>query len=113
MGDLDDVLFNSAGAADLAAELRSAASAVDHEAGERNRVGDQAKQEWRGTYRERFDEWLTGCVDEGHRIADELRRAATQLDQAASDARAEQTRREQAREDRPWYEKAWDAVTPG
>lgn len=113
MADLDDVEFDYRGAADLAAELRSAARVADHQVGERDRVGGQAKEEWRGLYRERFDEWLTGCIGEGERVADELRSAANQLDQAASDARAEQSRRERAREDRSWFERTWDAITPG
>lgn len=113
MADLDDVEFNYRGTADLAAELRSAARVVDHQVDERGRVGSRAKEEWQGLYRERFNEWLTGCMHEGKRVADELRNAANQLDQAASDARAEQSRQERAREDRSWFERTWDAITPG
>lgn len=105
MADLDDVQFDYAGAAELAAALRSTARVVDHQAGERERIGAQAQQEWRGAYRERFDKWLVARVRDGRSIADALRRLANQLDQAAADARAEQKRRERAREDRPWYEK--------
>lgn len=99
MAKLDDVRFDYGGAAELAAELRSAARVVDHESGERGRVGAQAQQEWLGTYRERFDRWLATCVRDGHTIASELRRVANQLDQMAREAKAEQTRRERARED--------------
>ncbi len=100
MTDFDDVQFNYVRAAELAATLRSTARVVDHQAEERERVGSQAQQEWRGAYRERFDTWLVDCVRHGRSIADVLRRSANQLDQASEDARAEQNRRERAREGR-------------
>ncbi|MGH8910329.1 MAG: hypothetical protein ACRD0K_28500 [Egibacteraceae bacterium] len=105
-----DVRFDHTNATALAAELRAMARVIDDKAGERSRVGARAAQEWRGAYRQRFDQRLAACVHDGRTLAGELRAAAHRLDEAAQAARAEQTRRDRAR---PWYEQAWDAITPG
>jgi uncharacterized protein YukE len=97
MTELGDVHFDYAGAAELADTLRSTARIVDHQTGEREGLGAQAQQEWRGVYRERFDTWFGDCLRHSRSIADALRALANQLDQAAQDARAEQNRRERVR----------------
>lgn len=94
-----DVQFDYGAAAQLAEELRSAARVVDHQSGERSRVGTKAKEEWRGVYRGHFDQRLSTCLTDGQALADQLRRAASRLEQAAIDARAEQARRVQARQE--------------
>lgn len=94
-----DVAFDYAAAAELAAELRSAARVVDHQAGQRSQVGAKAKEEWRGVHRGHFDQWLATCLRDGQTLADQLRRAASRLEQAAIDARAEQARRVKARQE--------------
>lgn len=97
MTEFDDVAFDFAGATELAATLRSTARIVDHHAGEREQLGAQVQQEWRGVYQDRFDTWLVNCVRHTHSIAGELLRLANQLDQAAENAQREQKRREQVR----------------
>lgn len=95
-----DVRFNYTAVAELAEGLRSAARLVDHQTAERNRVGARAKEEWRGVYRRHFDGKLSTCLKDGRMLAGQLRSAASLLEQAAIDARTEQSRRVQARQRR-------------
>ncbi|MGH8908567.1 MAG: hypothetical protein ACRD0K_19235 [Egibacteraceae bacterium] len=92
-----DVGFDYAAAGELADALRSSARVVAYQAGERARMGAQAKEVWRGVYGGHFDQRLASCVGDGQRLAKRLRAVANRLDQAATDARAEQRRREPAR----------------
>lgn len=92
-----DVQFDYAAAAQLAEEFRSAARVIDYQTGERSRVGAEAKEEWRGVYRDHFDQWLATCLRDGRTLADQLRRAANRLERSAINARAEQARRVRAR----------------
>jgi hypothetical protein len=93
-----DVVFDQAGAADLAAEFRAAATELDHQAGEARALPAlAARADWRGPHAERFDQRLQQCCADGAEIAAAFRRAASGLDEMAEAARREQQRREQAR----------------
>jgi hypothetical protein len=102
MGELgpihEDVRFDWAKAADLADELRSSATVLEYQVGERNRVHVPAREEWLGRYADQFDGRVTTCTGDAGRLAEAMREAARQLDEMARLAREEQNRREQARE---------------
>src|SRR3954451_8220732 len=93
-----DVMFDQAGAADLAAEFRAAATELDQQSGEaRVLPALAARADWRGPHAERFDQRLRQLCSDGAEIAAAVRRAASRLDEMADSARREQQRRERAR----------------
>lgn len=108
-----DVGFDHAAATAAADECRSSARAID--AGLTGLAGLPAADHWVGAYK---DDW---SADQGPTrtdlsgTRDDLRALARAIDQAATDARAEQTHREQERE--RWREEVRaeteDAADPG
>jgi uncharacterized protein YukE len=102
MGELgayqENVKFGWVEAESLAAELRSAATTLDAQVTERNRIKGPAREEWRGKFAEEFDGRVELCAGDAGRLADALRDAATKLDELTRLAREEQERREYARE---------------
>ena len=94
----EDVRFNWAAAADLAAELRSCAAVLDEQIPQRHHLASLPRAEWRGRYGEAFDRRVGVCVGDAGRFAQAMRAGADDLDELARLAREEQQRRIQARE---------------
>jgi site-specific recombinase len=87
------------GAADEAATaLRRAADRLEQSASDRSAVAREAQAEWRGTYRERFDEHLSRILRGAHDLASQCREAASRIARASQQAADEQRHREQERE---------------
>lgn len=120
MGDLgayrEDVVFNWEAAASLVAELRSLATVLDWQVGERRRIAGGARKHWTGVYGDQFDGRIGICTGDAGQFATSMRDAANKLEELARLAREEQQRREQARawveqNDRNWFERnVWDPV---
>lgn len=84
------------GAAEEAiAALRRAADKLDLTTGRREGVASEARVEWRGRYRERFDGEYQEIVNRARQLAGEYRDAANQIARASQAAWEEQRRREQ------------------
>ena len=97
-GIAEDVRFDWATAARLAAELRSTADTCESQIGRRTTIAHQAAAQWRGVYAVQFAERMRICTGDAHRLAAALRQAANQLDELSRLAREEQDRREKARQ---------------
>jgi uncharacterized protein YukE len=94
----EDVVFDHAGAADLAGRFRAVAIELDRQSGgTRARPALAARAEWRGPHAEQFDQRVQQCCADGEELARAFRRAADGLDEMATAARREQRWREQAR----------------
>jgi uncharacterized protein YukE len=93
-----DVRWNHGAAEAAIAALRRAADRLDQTAADRVRVADEARAEWRGRYREQFDEQLGQTVRRAHELAGEYRDAANRIARADQSAYEEQRRRERDRE---------------
>jgi uncharacterized protein YukE len=96
-GNWDDVVFDHAGAQDLAARFRSTADLLDDQRARRDAEATSARREWRGRFAEEFDARTAVCRGDALRLAAAMRQAAAGLEQLAASARAEQERREAAR----------------
>jgi len=83
---------------ETAAALRRMADLLDQTSHDRERVAREAQATWRGRYREQFDERLTEMISRAHDLAEECRRAASQIAWASQRAAEEQQRREWERE---------------
>lgn len=94
----EDVRFDWAAAARLAAELRATAAVLEAQVGARNAAAGVAREEWRGVFAEQFGERMRICTADARRFAAAMRDGAAQLDELAELARQEQQRRERARE---------------
>jgi hypothetical protein len=81
------------------AALERAASEIERLAGERARAVLMMLDEWRGEYRESFNERLRRADGEDVALADELRRAAQRVSRLSEQARIEQKRRERERDE--------------
>jgi len=88
--------WGAAGAA--ASALRRAAGKIEQTAHERVRVAAEAQREWRGRYREEFDERLREILQKAGSLAAEYRHMASRIDNASHAAREEQQYRERERE---------------
>lgn len=87
------------GAAEAAiAALRRAADLVDQTTGDRERVANEARAEWRGRYREQFDEQFGQMTNQARQLTGEYRNVANQIARASQWAHEEQMRRERERE---------------
>ncbi|MEM4202929.1 MAG: hypothetical protein QXS54_02550 [Candidatus Methanomethylicaceae archaeon] len=87
------------GAANAASTaLRRAADKLDAFAYERARMAAEAQREWRGRYRQEFDEQLRALLTRSATLAAEMRHAAARIDQASVRAWEEQRHRERERE---------------
>jgi uncharacterized protein YukE len=92
-----DVRFDHAAAQAAIDAMRRAGQVLDDATSARIRFASDAKQEWRGHYRNVFDDELHRARSEATRLSADLRRAARDLEAAADSARLEQRRREEAR----------------
>lgn len=98
----EDVPFNFAGAEELERELRSTAGTLDSQMPRRNTYARAARDEWRGVYSRQFVERMRICTNDGHRLSDAMKLAASQVNELADRAQREQDRRVKARE---WKER--------
>ena len=102
----DDVAWDWGAANEAMNALRRAADMLDQTAYERKRKADQATAEWRGVYREEFDEDLRGILTRARDLARDFRDIANRISRASGDARREQDHREEERE--RWWRQYWD-----
>ncbi len=110
---LGDIRFDPGVASELAAAFRSTASVLESQCAERGRLVAEATLQWRGRYRDQYDQRLDGCLGNGRMFIEKLRETARMLDNAAVDVAAEQARRDRAQEeDRSLAEKFLDAINP-
>jgi plasmid stabilization system protein ParE len=112
----ENVRFNWTAAAELVRELRSTATVLEGQIGERKRIGAGARKQWEGSNAQQFDGRMSSCIGDARRFVTSLRKAADGLAELAKLARQEQQRREQAREwvaqqqRKDWFER--DIVDP-
>jgi uncharacterized protein YukE len=97
-GIAEDVPFAFAAATRLAAELRATADSCEGQIPRRTTIAGHASQEWRGLYARQFGDRMGICTGDAQRLATALRQAANQVDELSRLARAEQDRREKARQ---------------
>jgi len=93
-----DVRWDHGAAQDAISALRRVADLLDQTAAERARVAQDATAQWRGRYREEFDEHLERMLRRAHDLARECREASNRIAQADQGAYEEQKRRERERE---------------
>jgi hypothetical protein len=114
----EDVKFNWAAADKLVAELRSTATVLANQIGERKRIGGTtgARKHWEGVYAQQFDGRLNICTGDAQNFVGKMREAANDLEELARLARQEQQRRVNAREwvrqqeNKSGFDKAVDGV---
>jgi len=93
-----DVRWDHGAAGDAMSALRHAADVLDQTATERARVAREATEQWRGRYREEFDEHLERMLRRAHDLAREYRDASNNIARVDQGAYEEQRRRERDRE---------------
>lgn len=99
LGAIDEpVVFNWDAARRLSAQFRAVATTLEGQIPRRNTLADQALREWRGVFAEQFRGRMSICTGDAQRFAESMHLAAKQLDELAELARAEQSRREKARQ---------------
>ena len=97
----NNVRWDWGAASAAASSLRRAADKLDATAQERQRAATEAQREWRGRYREEFDEQLRNMLRRATELAAEFRYMAHRIEQASQNAWAEQRHRESER--RRWH----------
>lgn len=123
MGDLgpinEDVRFNHEAAENLISLCNTAASTIEGQTGSRAGWVTTAKQDFAGYFSELFASNQETAVRDSGEVSRGLRDVARFTGLLAEEARAEQQRREEAREwqreqdDRNALEKGWDWLTDG
>jgi uncharacterized protein YukE len=121
--DAEPITFDFQAAADLAARFRASAECLRSQVGQRDRLADHARHDWRGVYAGKFDTRMQVCAGDANRLAAALDEAARQVDELARLAREEQARRAAAREwkvrhdawqrkkdDENFLERGWDGL---
>ncbi len=98
----NDVRWDWGAASAAASSLRRAADKIEALTAQRQRAAAEAQREWRGRYREEFDEQLRTMLRRAQELAAEFRYMAHRIEQASQNAWAEQRRREAER--RRWYQ---------
>lgn len=94
----DNVIFDYAAAEDAALECDSCARFIEDRHAVLDPAIEEARREWRGAHRERFDEDLLMLDREADLLAADLRLTAARIRASAEAARLEQRSRELARE---------------
>ena len=94
----NNVQWDSGAAYAAADALDRAASKLDMTLQDRLRLAAEAQAEWRGPYRQQFDQELDQIRRGALALADDFRRTAGRIRAATRDAEAEQRRREAERE---------------
>ena len=92
-----DVRFDHGAAAQAIVELEATARVLVETGGDLARSADIAQQEWRGRYRQRFDDERAALERERESLIGGLRADADRIRQAAEAATYEQRRREDDR----------------
>jgi len=94
----DDVVFDHAGAADLADRFRVTADELERQTSAARALPAQAARDaWRGPHADQFDQRLELCRADGLELARALRHAAAGLEELSVAAHQEQRRRQLAR----------------
>lgn len=94
----DDVKWDHGAADDAALTLRRAADLLEETAARREQQAREATAEWRGRYREEFDERLAQLLRRARQLAQEYRDKAGEILRKSQMAYEEQKRRERERE---------------
>lgn len=90
---IDPLRFNWTAANALVAKLRSTATELDKQVGERKQIGAGARKQWEGSYAQQFDERLGTCTGDAQRFVTSMRQAANDREELARLAHQEQQRR--------------------
>lgn len=99
LGAYDEpVEFDWDAATRLAAELRATATLLESQIGPRGTFAANARKDWEGKYAVAFDGRMKICIDDGKEFVKALRDTALKVDELAKLARAEQRRRDLAKE---------------
>lgn len=94
----NDVRWDDGAANDAAIALRRAAELLEETSARRERLAREATAEWRGRYREEFDERLTHTLRKARQLAQEYRAKANEILHKSQLAYEEQKHRERERE---------------
>ncbi len=94
----NNVIWDWGAANEAIAALHRAASQLENSLSERGPVATAAQIEWRGRFREGFDQELARIVQRALSLAAEYRATAARIAAASAAARAEQEHRERERE---------------
>lgn len=94
----EDVIFDYAAAEEAAHECDSCARFIDERHASLDPAIEEARREWRGVHRDRFDSDLMMLDREADLLAADLRLTAARIRASAEAARLEQRSREIARE---------------
>lgn len=89
----DNVVFDHAAAREAVGALENAAARLDQVSKDRAGQAKDARQDWSGATRVRFDQTLDPALSWAGDLAAALRRAAGTIQQAMTDATAEQQHR--------------------
>jgi uncharacterized protein YukE len=100
----NDVVWDYGAANEAIAALHKAAGQLESSVQERKVMAAAAQTEWRGRYRQEFDNDLARMIQQALRIADEYRAVANRIRAASAAAQDEQSHRVHERE-RWWREK--------
>lgn len=95
----DDVAMDPASAAEAARELRAQAAELEALAQRRAELADGAAREWTGELRELFVRDLTILQDATAMLVADLEAAADTIEDDLAEARHEQSRRQDARDE--------------
>lgn len=94
----NDVKWDHNAADEAALALRQAAELLEETAAQREQLAWGATAEWRGRYREQFDERLVQVLRRARQLAQEYREKAGEIARMSQLAYEEQKRRERERE---------------
>lgn len=84
--------------------LRRAAELLENAVAQKERAANEARAQWRGRYRDEFEERFSRLRNRARELSEQYRHAANQILRASEWAREEQRRREWDRA-RWWAEK--------
>jgi uncharacterized protein YukE len=102
----EDVRWDHGAAQGAISALRQAADLLDQRADERARVARDATEQWRGRYREEFDDHLNQMLRRAHDLASECRDKSNEI--ARADQRAFDEQRRRVRERERWLREKRD-----
>lgn len=94
----NNVRWDHGAADDAALALRRAADLLEETAARREQLAREAQAEWKGRFREEFDERLVYMLRRARQLAQEYRAKATEILQKSQMAYEEQKHRERERE---------------
>lgn len=94
----EKVQFDWEGAKKLATEFRAMAQLLEDQIQPRNTYATNARKHWKGKFAVEFDGRMTICIGDAKKFMTALRETALKVDELAKLARAEQRRRDLAKE---------------